>query len=156
MLCDVEVVWILLVILVLAAMWWFAYRLEPHYSSKDGTRFLCTAQEIQGDTPVGRPRETRVFVLPDGLLHVSQKRMMRRTHSRWTILGKSPAPPRRLQVYLAQQREDGQKIPTFLALRIPTKSRCVQLLDQLVAQQAATPSRPAPETAAPVAPPDRD
>lgn len=156
MLCGVEVVWILLVVLAMGVMWWFAYHLEPHYSSKDGKRFLCTAQEMEGGEPIGRVRETRVYVLADGLLDISQKRMMRRKHSRWTIVGKSPNPPRKMEVYLAQLRADGQKIPSFIALRIPSKSRCVPVLDELIERQSATPSRRAPGTAAPVAPPDPD
>ena len=156
MLCGVEVVWILLVVLLMGGMWWFAYHLEPHYSSKDGRRFLCTAQQMEGGEPLGRVRETRVFVLPDGVLDVSQKRVARRKHSRWVIVGKAPNPPRKMQVYLAQLRADGQKIPSFIALRIPAKSRCVPVLDELVEQQRTTPSRRAPGTAAPAAPPDPD
>ena len=158
MLCGVEVVWILLFVLVMGAMWWFAYHLEPHYSSKDGRRFLCTAQEMEGGEPLGRVRETRVLVLPDGLLEISQKRMMRRKHSCWVIVGKSPNPPKKMQVYLAQLRADGQKIPSFIALRLPAKSRCVPVLDELVERERlrATTSRRAPGTAAPVAPPDPD
>lgn len=156
MLCGVEAVWILLVVLVMGAMWWFAYHLEPHYSSKDGKRFLCTAQQLEGGEPVGRVRETRVFVLPDGLLDISQKQIMRRKHSRWTIVGKSPNPPRKMQVYLAQLRADGQKVPSFLALRLPTKSRCIPVLDALIEQHTLTTSRRAPGNAAPVEQPDQD
>ena len=156
MLCAVEVVWIILIVALMVGLWWFAYRMEPHWSSKDGKRFLCGAQEMQGGEPIGPRRETRVVVLPDGLLFISQKHLMRRKHSRWMIAGKSPSPPRKMHIYLAQLREDGQKIPSFLALRIPENSKCVSLLDELVAKIELSASRPAPKSAAPAAPPDQD
>jgi len=89
---------------VLGAMLFAAFKLEPHWASKDGLRFLCNTQEMLGDQPAGRPRETQVAVLPDGSLHVSQKRNMRRRGSTWTLIGKSDSPPRKREVFLARSR----------------------------------------------------
>ena len=152
----VDYVWIALTVIVMGGMWWVAYRMEPHWSSRDGTRFLCSAQELVDGNTVGRPRETRVVVTPDGALYVTQKRLMRRRSSSWTLVGKSPEPPRRLQVYVAQHRADGHNIPSHLALRIPNKSRCVAVLDEMLASIELKASRRAPGNAAPAGPPDRD
>jgi hypothetical protein len=152
----VDYVWIALIIAVMGGMWWVAYRMEPHWSSRDGRRFMCTAQEIIDGTPVGHPRETRVMISPDGGLFVTQKRLMRRRSSQWHLIGKSPDPPRKLQVYVAQHRPEGNAPVTYLAIRIPAKSRCVALLDQLVDAEGLKVSRPAPRNAAPGRPPARD
>lgn len=131
----VDVVWIVLFFAGMAALWWLAYRIEPHYSSKDGRRFLCTAQELVGGEPNGRPRETRVIVMDDGALHCSQKRMMRRSGNLWVLVGKSPTPPKRLEVFVAQQFEDGRAAQGQLAIRVPRKSRVVQVLDAALARR---------------------
>lgn len=127
-----NVVWVLLFFAVMGGAWWLAYKIEPHYASKDGTRFLCTAQEIVEGRPMGRARETRVVVLDDGILHCSQKRAMRRSGSLWAIVGKSPTPPKRLEVYVAQELHDGHALPNQLAIRVPSKSRVVPVLEQIL------------------------
>ena len=140
MLCAVDFVWISLVVLVLGGMWWLGYRMEPHWVSKDGTRFLCNAQELEKGLPVGRLRETRVTVMPDGFLVVSRKRMVRRSFSKWQLVGKSPDPPKRREIYLAELREDGQAVPSLLSMRVPDKSRCVAVLDEVLNRRTATAS----------------
>lgn len=143
----VDLLWTLLFIAAMGGMWWGASRLEPHYASKDGQRFLCTAQEIIDGEPAGRPRETRVLVMVDGALHVSQKRMMRRTGSLWTIAAKSPEPPRNLEVYLLREIADGRHGTGQMAMRIPRKSRVVPILDRIMADRRVTPGDAAPGTA---------
>lgn len=153
----VDFVWIALIVAVMAGMWWVAYRMEPHWSSRDGHRFMCTAQEIVGGSPVGHPRETRVLISPDGGVFVTQKRLLRRRSSQWHLIGKSPAPPRKLQVYVAEHRPEGNLPTTHLAIRIPANSRCVPVLDGLLAGPGGadvTASRPAPGSAAPADPPE--
>lgn len=151
---SVEIFWLVVLVVVMGGMWWVAYKMEPHWSAKDGKRFLCSAQEIVKGIPEGRPRETRVMVMPDGLLHVSVKRMMRRHHSRWVLVGKAPDPPKKLQVYLAQLRADGQTLPTMLSLRLPHNSRCVPVLDALLAEPVVRASRPDAGTSRPAGRPD--
>ena len=147
MLSVVEVVWIALVIIVMAGMWWVAYRMEPHWVSKDGTRFLCTAQELDGANTVGHPKETRVLIGDVGELYVTQKRRMRRKTTVWSLVAKAPDAPRRIQVYVAAHREPDTNIESHLAIRIPTKSRCIAILDALL-KDDVTASPLAPETAA--------
>jgi hypothetical protein len=155
-LCAVDAVWIVLFFAVMGGLWWVAYKIEPHYASKDGLRFLCNAQEINEGQPAGRPRETRVLVMGDGALHCTQKRMMRRSGSLWTLIGKSDEPPKRLQVYLAQELDDGHALPGLLALRIPDKSRVIAVLDRILEERELRRSRPNQGTSESADPPDRD
>lgn len=131
MLWAVEYVWFALLIAAMAGMWWLAYRMEPHWSTKDGRRFMCTTQDLSDPKLPGRKRETRVVVAPDGALHVTHKNGLRRRHSVWMLIGKSPDPPKRLQVYVAQQRTDG-KGATMMSLRVPAGSRVVPVLDAVL------------------------
>jgi hypothetical protein len=152
----VNTLWIVLFFAVMAGLWWVSYKIEPHYASKDGKRFLCTAQEIVGGQPAGRSRETRVMVLDDGVLHCSQKRGLRRNGALWALVGKSPSPPRRLQVYVAQELLDGHALPNQLAIRVPANSRVIPILEQLLTDREVRRSEAIRGTAAPVEPPDPD
>jgi hypothetical protein len=152
----VNVLWTVLFVTVVAAMFWGAYKIEPHYASKDGLRFLCNAQELADGEPLTRHKEIRVAVLPDGSLHCSQKEKLRRTRSAWTLVGKSPDPPRNLEVYVAQQFDAGHSLPGQLALRIPKKSRVVPVLDKILADRELRQSRHVRGTPSPAAPPDQD
>jgi hypothetical protein len=164
---GVDYVWIALIIVVMTGMWWVAYRMEPHWVSRDGTRFLCTAQELEGAHTVGHPRETRVLITGDGALYVTQKRLMRRRTSMWLLIAKAPEAPKRIQVYVAKHRDPATSLETHLAIRIPTKSRCIAILDDLLAKStastAAVPrttdssraSRPTPRSAAAADQPDQ-
>lgn len=143
MLLLVDILWITLIIAVMAAMWWVAYRMEPHWVSRDGTRFLCTAQELDGVNAVGRPRETRVLITHDGALYVTRKRMLRRHTTMWTLIAKAPDAPRKIQIYVAKHRETGSHVESHLALRIPAKSRCVKILDDLLEKADISANRPA-------------
>lgn len=156
MLFDVEAVWIALVIIALVGMWWAGFKMEPHWVSKDGTRFLCTAQELDGVNTVDHPKETRVLIAPDGALYVTQKRMMRRRSSMWTLVAKAPQPQRNIQVYVAEHREPDNPITSRLAIRIPTKSRCIALLDDILAQGTTTTSLHGPQSAATANLPEQD
>lgn len=148
MLSTVDYVWLALIIVGMGGMWWVAYRMEPHWVSRDGSRFLCTVQELDGVNAVGHPREARVLVTADGALYVTQKRMLRRHTTMWTLVAKAPEPQRKIQVFVARHREAGSRIESHLALRIPTKSRCVAILDELLARAEVTASQRAPESAA--------
>lgn len=132
-----EWLWSVLFVAVLGVLWWLAHQMEPHYSSKDGTRFMANAQEIIDGKPLGRMRETRVNVQPDGLLYCSQKKVMKRNGADFVLVGASTTPPRKLKVYLAHAVQDGMSSSaTELAIRIPEKSRVVPLLDGILAERA--------------------
>ena len=167
----VEYVWLALVIILLGGMWWVGYRMEPHWVSRDGERFMCGAQEFFHGQLGGHPRETQVAFVAGGSLHITQKRMLRRKRSLWWLVGKSADPPKGLEIYVAQQTVDGVATPTMLALRIPKKSRCIALLDAELAKAEAKTTKPttarpttekvttgqaSPKTPSPVDPPDQD
>ena len=137
----VQYVWVAIVIVVMGGMWWIGYRMEPHWVSKDGDRFLCGTQEFFHGSLAGHPRETQVAILAGGTLHITQKKMLRRQKSLWSLIGKSPDPPKRLEIYVAQQTVDGVPTSTMLALRIPKKSKCVAILDAELAKAEAKAAR---------------
>ncbi|MEI8241091.1 MAG: hypothetical protein WCI22_16895 [Actinomycetota bacterium] len=147
MLSIVDYVWTILIFAVIGGIAWFSYGLEPHYASKDGRRFLCNTQEFIGGRSVERKREARVTVLPEGTLHVVQKKSLRRQMNVWTLVGTSPNPPKRLQIYVAQRQFEGQPAPTQLMLRLPTKSRVIPVLDEILAANAVSPRPPSQGTA---------
>ena len=125
----VQYVWLVVAVAALGGMWWIGYRMEPHWVSKDGQRFMCGAQEFFHGQLGGHPRETHVAFLPGGTLHITQKRMMRRQRTLWNLIGKSADPPKGLEIYVAQQSVDGVAKSEMLALRIPKKSKCIAILD---------------------------
>lgn len=151
-----DVVWIALFVAVLVGMWWFAYRMDPHWSAKDGTRFLCMAQLVLGNQPSDRFRETNVVVLPDGTLHVTRKRLARRQKSMWRLVGKGDTPPKGKVVFLARQVSGGvEQQHELLALKIPEKSRVVPVLEAKLEEQRLSREAQRRGTAAPADPPDR-
>lgn len=130
--------WTLVVLAVLAAMAWGAYRIEPHWVSRDGKRFLCMGQQLNDrHTPVGRWNEVRVAALPDGALLVDQRRRVGRTRPGarvWHVVSRMPdAPRKKLVAYLLRGRnEDG--VAVQMLLRLPAKSKAIALLDSVTTQ----------------------
>ncbi len=134
----VDYVWLALLFVGMGGLWWLAYRMEPHWSSKDGRRFLCTTQDLSNPTHPGRTRETRISVSPDGALLISRKNGLRREQTIWTLTGKVPEPPRKREVFLAERRGDSKE-RLLLAIRLPANSRCVAVLDRALAGKPLTP-----------------
>jgi hypothetical protein len=146
MLSAVDYVWTILIFVAIGALAWFAYGMEPHYASKDGLRFLCNTQEFIDGRSVERKREARITVLPEGALHVVQKKGIRRSMHNWTLVGISPNPPKKLQIYVAQRQADDQRVPTQLMLRLPSKSRVIPVLDGILAEHDVSRQPPAQGT----------
>ena len=71
----------------------------------------------------------------------TQKKMMRRQRSLWTLVGKSADPPKGLEIYVAQQSVDGVPTQTMMALRIPKKSKAIAILDAELAKADAKAGR---------------
>jgi hypothetical protein len=136
------------IIAVCVGMLYLASRIEPHWVSKDDSRFLSTAQELdQWGTAFGRRHEVRVNIDPDdNVLHLSRRSMLRPTSGVWTISAKVPTPPRGRVIYLLKRV--GEAPPTKsrlggrsatvepdtgqMALRLPAKSRVVPILDAML------------------------
>ncbi len=128
--------WIVVPLAVVSGLYWLSTRIEPHWVSKDGRRFMCNVQPItvQGAAE-GRPRETRVIVRPDGLLQLDRRRAMRRRITEvWTVAGKSPDPPARRTIYVLNARGDDGSAGQ-LAVWLPSASRAVPVLDELLRQR---------------------
>ena len=130
-----EIVWLLLAIVVCVGAGWLAVKIEPHWVSKDGTRFLTVGQrmDVRGER-LGRWREMRVFVDRDGQVEIEEKRFMRRAVSYWTLEAESPEPPRRKAVFVLRGH-DSAGTEVLLALRMPAKSRAVDQLRPLLGRR---------------------
>ena len=128
--------WVIVPLVVVGFMYWLSYRIEPHWVSKDGQRFVCIVQPITGRGEAeGRPKEARVLIEPDGMLRLTQRRIMRHSLDElWSIAGKSPTPPSRKAVYVLNAfKDDGTA--GQLALKLPEDSRAVPMLDDIIARR---------------------
>jgi hypothetical protein len=124
--------WFLGTVAVCGGLLYLAHRIEPHWVANDGSRFLTTAQLIdRSGAPVGRMREVRVLLMPDGTLMVSRRSIWRTRSGIWRIQAKAPNPPRGRQLYLLRPMP-AEPMDDFLTLRVPAKSRIVPTLDALV------------------------
>ena len=127
-----DILWIVIPVLACAGMLVLAHRIEPHWVAKDGSRFLTTTQVIdgRGDT-VGRQREMRFLIQPDGTLVASRRGLVKTASETFTIAAKSPNPPRGRELYLLDALPpdaDGLRV----AIRVPAKSRVVPALDRMI------------------------
>ena len=138
-------VWFLLAVAVCAGLLYLSRRIEPHWVAKDGSRFLTTAQPIdRTGASGGRTHEVRVALLPDGTLIVSRRSMLRTRSGVWRIQAKAPTPPRGKELYLLRPVPD-DPMDDLLTLRVPSKSRVVPTLDELVPEQSPqSPNVPTP------------
>ena len=124
-------VWTALFVAVMAGMWWVGFRLDPHFVSRNGERFLCMGQEVQADWElIGRPRETWVYFIDDGALVLRQKRVFRRRSGVYQLIGRAPNPPKKKVVFLARSGDD--TLGHYMALRMPANSKIIARLDSLV------------------------
>jgi len=130
---GVDVLWGLLFFGGLGGLWYLGYRIDPHWSTKDGTRFVCNSQVISMEGPIGRKREAQVNVIPDGTLIIGQRVALRRRRTTWVITAKSDDPPKHKAVYLIRKTDGGNLQIDQMALYLPTKSRCIKVLDDALA-----------------------
>ena len=86
-----DVVGLIGIIAACGGLYYLSSRIEPHWVSKDQTRFLTVAQELdQRGLPIGRKRDVRVHVADDAdALLVSRRSRLRPSSSMWTIKSKS-------------------------------------------------------------------
>lgn len=128
----VEILWFVLTIVGCGLLLWFAVHIEPHWVSKDGNRFLCSAQRLTGHgEPESRWRETRLLVTSGNQLQVDQKRLLRRMSSFWKVASRSDDPPRGKEIFLLTGFDESGKA-VMLAVRLPKKSRAVETLDKMM------------------------
>lgn len=116
-------------------MLWVAFRMEPHWASKDGHRFLTMAQPVdRHGRALERRYEVRGMVSADGQLHLTRRGVMRRDRGQlFQVVGPSPSPPAGKAIYVLDAdppSADG----AHLLLRLPSSSRAIAVLDQLAAR----------------------
>ena len=129
----VDAFWLLVAFGACGALWYLGYRLEPHYASKDGRRFLCTGRWMTArGEPEGRKREVRIIVLGDGRLQMEVKRGLRRKASFWSLEGKASEASRKKAVYVLRANAVGGT--QRMTIQLPSKSRSVPVLDQALAR----------------------
>ncbi|CAN5616290.1 hypothetical protein BH24ACT5_BH24ACT5_14470 [soil metagenome] len=115
-----------------------AYRLEPHWVSKDGTRFLTVARYVnQWGLPFGRKFEVRVAIDHDSESLLVSRRSLRRTlKGVWVIESKLADPPRGKVVFVLKDVTGVDEIGN-LWLTIPTKSKALPRLEAIVGDDPA-------------------
>ncbi|HEX4983926.1 MAG TPA: hypothetical protein VFV63_19630 [Ilumatobacteraceae bacterium] len=129
-----DLLWIVGFVAVLAGLYYVAFRIDPHWVSKDGHRFVCHGQLVDryGNT-LQTWREFRFEV-------IDHKRMFARRRSRWTrrnegvwrVAAKSDNPPKNREVYLLASADSDNT--DQMAIRVPASSRAVEILEGLRAQ----------------------
>jgi hypothetical protein len=144
--------WVTLVVGGLVGMAWLAARIEPHWVSKDGERFICNGQRLSAQfIPEGRWREVRAAVMQDGAVLIGRRRRLtaRARGSRsattaapvasggefWTVTGRAPTSPRKSLVAFVLRRRDDTGAWSHLVVRVPGKSRAVATLDRISADR---------------------
>ena len=135
-----DFVWVILAAAACAGLLYLSYRIEPHFVSKDGQRFMATVQTLgQHDVPDSRIREVRGRFLDDGLIRFDQKQSVRRTSTNWRVVERSPLQAKGKVIFTVAQENGPASGPARrAALRLPASSTLITRLDEL----AATHSEP--------------
>ena len=105
---------------------WVAFRVEPHWCSKDGRRMIARAQLLPDPhQPAPRWNEVRVFVSENTV--ILRTRGMRATGLRgeYQVVGKSPAPPKKQEIYTLRGDKE-------VLIRIPRNSRAITTFEELL------------------------
>jgi len=120
----------LVVIAVLIGMLVAAMRMEPHWVSRDGRRFISKAQLVDdhGRT-TSRWIEYRFRITEDGEVEARRRSILGgRNRGVWEVRYRATDAPRRKAVFLLYPRREAGSL---LAVRLPARSRAVPILDEL-------------------------
>ena len=124
--------WFVIGVAGCAALLYVAYRIEPHWVAKDGSRFLATSETIDHEGKVvSRRREVRGTIMNDGLIMLGKRTALKTRTSLWRMAAKSAETKRGRLLYILDTVPPdpmGEK----LILRIPKSSKLVPRLDALV------------------------
>lgn len=125
-----DVLWTVGFVVVLVGLWYVAYRMDPHWVSKDGERFISNAQlmDHHGNT-LGGWKEYRFEVLPDGSIASRRRsRWVPKDERLWRVRAKSEdRSPKKALFLFAETDPSGDMI----AVRMPASSRAVPVLERL-------------------------
>ena len=119
--------WTIVLLGTVAGLFWLASRIEPHWSSSDGTHFTCRVQEIDATgRPTTRWYEARCELV-EGEVAITKKVLMRKGQAvdPRPVSARSDHAPRRKAIYLLPGA------PMY-AVRVPSSSRAADRLDALL------------------------
>jgi hypothetical protein len=125
----IDVMWIVLSAAVIAALFWFAFRIEPHWSAKDGKSFTCRVQAIRRSGAIeGRWREARGIVSGNEVkLIVRGLGQMVTPYEAHQVLRRADAPPKGRAIFVLSGD------PMYL-LRVPSSSPAVPVLQAMITE----------------------
>src|SRR5262245_45339302 len=112
---------------------WLPFRMDVHWVSGDGRRFICRGQ-LRDDQGVaqGPWREYRVQVAPDGEVVAYRRSLLGgKRGGSWSITDRADDAPPRRAAYVLRPRHDAVG---ELVIRLPAQSRAVGVLDDLAAR----------------------
>jgi hypothetical protein len=121
------VFWTVVLLGTVAALFWLASRIEPHWSSPDGSRFTCRVQEIDATgRSTTRWYEARCEIV-EGEVAITKKVLMRKGQAvdPRPVSARSDHAPRRKAIYLLAGS------PLY-AVRVPSSSRAAERMDALL------------------------
>lgn len=122
----VDVLTTVIALMAFGGLVWLAYRIEPHWASKDGRRMIARVQPLGGrDEPDGRWREMRASVDGESVTLSTRGLGSLGLRGVYRVRGKSSQPPKRRAIYILE----GER---RLLLRIPSNSRAVPVLDSMI------------------------
>ncbi len=124
--CDMSFFLGVAALAVFSLLAWLAFRIEPHWCSKDGRRMIARAQRLpETQSSTTSWSEVRVFI-DDGDV-ILRTRGMRAAGlpGEYRVVGKSPSPPKNREIYILRGEKE-------VFLRIPTDSRGVATLEELL------------------------
>jgi len=127
-----DILALLAILTICGGMWFLASRIEPHWVSRDRSRFFAVVTELdQWGAPVGRKREVRIYLDDDSdSLLIARRSVMRPNSAAWVIKSKAPKPPRGRVVFLLRSVSPAEV--TKLALRVPTRSKILPRLEEML------------------------
>jgi hypothetical protein len=128
----IDVVGLIGILAACGGLYYLSSRIEPHWVSKDESRFLTVAQDLdQHGVPIGRKRDVRVHIDSESdALIVSRRSLLRPSSAVWTVNSRSEA-SRGRNVYVLRPASPNPDV-ALLALRVPQRSKVTPRLAELL------------------------
>ncbi len=124
--CDVSFFLGVVALVVFGLLAWLAFRIEPHWCSKDGRRMIARAQRLpEPQSSLTSWSEVRVFIDDDEVILRTRGLRAVGLRGEYRVIGKSPSPPKNREIYILRGEKE-------VFLRIPTDSRGIATLEDLL------------------------
>ncbi len=114
---------------LLGGLTWLVRSRDPHWSSKDGTKFICRVQVLNehGGTP-SRWREVRCTITGNDTIAIVPRGFGHRNLAKeWRVVELMTVGPKRSRIFLLRNEH-------LVALRVPASSRAAARLNDLLAR----------------------